>query len=62
MVTHESETRLIGYGGMLMESLSADGDDCRGDARSGVYFAINTKIPLDQIAAGATSMAASRSR
>jgi carbon starvation protein len=57
MVTHESEMRLIGYGGMLMESFVALMAMVAATTLDpGVYFAMNTKIPLDQIAAGAASM------
>jgi carbon starvation protein len=57
MITHESETRLIGYGGMLMESFVAMMAMVAAvTLEPGVYFAINTKVPLDQIAAGAASM------
>ena len=57
MLTRESEARLIGYGGMLMESFVAlMAMVAAVTLQPGVYFAINTKIPLDQIAAGAASM------
>jgi carbon starvation protein len=57
MVTHESEVRLIGYGGMLMESFVAlMAMIAAATLDPGVYFAINTRIPLDQIASGAASM------
>jgi len=57
MVMRESDTRLIGYGGMLMESFVAlMAMIAAATLDPGVYFAINTKIPLDQIAAGAASM------
>jgi carbon starvation protein len=57
MVSHESETRMIGYGGMLMESFVAlIAMVAAATLDPGVYFAMNTKLPLDQIAAGAASM------
>lgn len=57
MVMRESEARLIGYGGMLMESFVAIMALVAAvTLQPGIYFAINTKIPLDQIAAGAASM------
>jgi carbon starvation protein len=57
MVSRESEIRMIGYGGMLMESfvaLMAMVAACTLDP--GVYFAMNTKLPLDAIAKGAAAM------
>jgi len=57
MVSRESEMRLIGYGGMLMESFVAlMAMVAAATLDPGVYFAMNTKLPLDQIAAGAASM------
>jgi carbon starvation protein len=57
MVSHESETRLLGYGGMLMESFVALMAMIAATTLDpGVYFAMNTKLPLDQIASGAASM------
>ncbi len=57
MVSRESETRMIGYGGMLMESFVAlMAMVAAATLDPGVYFAINTKLPLDQIASGAASM------
>ncbi len=57
MVTRESEVRMIGYGGMLMESfVGIMALVAASTLDPGVYYAINTKIPLDQIAQGAASM------
>jgi carbon starvation protein len=57
MLTRESEARMIGYGGMLMESFVAVMAMVAAATLSpGIYFAMNTRIPLDQIAAGAASM------
>jgi carbon starvation protein len=57
LLTRESEARMIGYGGMLMESFVAlMAMVAAVTLQPGVYFAINTKIPLEQIAAGAASM------
>jgi carbon starvation protein len=57
MLTRESDARMIGYGGMLMESFVAMMAMVAAvTLQPGVYFAINTKIPLDQISAGAASM------
>jgi carbon starvation protein len=57
MVSRESEARLLGYGGMLMESfVGLMAMIAAATLDPGVYFAMNTKLPLDQIAAGAASM------
>jgi carbon starvation protein len=57
MVMGESDTRMIGYGGMLMESFVAlMAMIAAATLDPGVYFAMNTKLPLDQIASGAASM------
>jgi carbon starvation protein len=57
MVSRESETRTIGYGGMLMESFVAVMAMVAAVTLDpGVYFAINTRIPLEQIAAGSAAM------
>jgi carbon starvation protein len=57
MVSKESETRMIGYGAMLMESFVAVMAMVAAVTLApGVYFAMNTNIPLDQIAAGAARM------
>jgi carbon starvation protein len=57
MVSRESETRMLGYGGMLMESFVAlMAMVAAATLDPGVYFAMNTKLPLDQIASGAASM------
>jgi carbon starvation protein len=57
MVSRERDTRLLGYGGMLMESFVAlMAMIAAATLDPGVYFAMNTKIPLDQIASGAASM------
>jgi carbon starvation protein len=57
MVSKESETRLLGYGGMLMESFVALMAMIAATTLDpGVYFAMNTKLPIEQIASGAASM------
>ncbi len=57
MVTREPEARMIGYGAMLMESfVGLMAMVAAVTLDPGVYFAMNTKIPLDQIAAGAAAM------
>jgi carbon starvation protein len=57
MLTRESDARLIGYGGMLMESFVAMMAMVAAvTLQPGVYFAINTKIPLEEITAGAASV------
>jgi carbon starvation protein len=57
MLSRESEARVIGYGGMLMESfVGIMALIAAATLSPGIYYAINTRIPLDQIAAGAASM------
>ncbi|HEX2914958.1 MAG TPA: carbon starvation CstA family protein [Chloroflexia bacterium] len=57
MLVRESHARLIGYGSMLMESFVAIVALVAAvTLEPGVYFAINTKIAPDQIAAGSMAM------
>lgn len=57
MVSRETDTRPIGYGGMLMESfVGLMAMVAAATLDPGVYFAMNTRIPLDQIAGGAAAM------
>jgi carbon starvation protein len=57
MVRKESETRMIGYGAMLMESFVAIVALVAAVTLDpGVYFAINTKIPVAEIANGSAAM------
>jgi carbon starvation protein len=57
MVSRESETRMIGYGGMLMESFVALMAMVAAITLDpGVYFAMNTKLPVEQITAGGAAM------
>jgi carbon starvation protein len=51
MVTREQDARVIGYGGMLMESfVGIMAMTAAAILDPGVYFAINTTVPLNQIA------------
>jgi carbon starvation protein len=57
MITRESEVRIIGYGAMLMEScVGIMALAAAATHQPGIYNAINTRIPLEQIAAGAAAM------
>ncbi|GAC1318098.1 MAG: carbon starvation protein CstA [Chloroflexota bacterium] len=57
MLPRESDARIIGYGGMLMESfVGMMALIAAATLSPGIYYAINTRIPLDQIASGAAAM------
>lgn len=57
MVSKETDARMIGYGGMLMESFVAVMALVAAVTLDpGVYFAMNTKIPVEAINSGSAAM------